>query len=294
MKIFVTGLSGFIGRHVLPLLLEKHYEVHALTRQDHKERQGVFWHQGDFFDGDFRVSLLRQIQPDSMLHLAWDVGPGYQGSEQNYEWLRARFELFRDFVIQGGQRAVFAGTCFEYDWNYERCEEDVTPLRPRTTYGVCKNALRELVEDYAKDKSVTWAWGRIFYPFGAGEHPDRFFPSLIRAALNGEPLTVRTGQQIRDFIYVRDVAEAFCCLLLEAEVCGIFNVASGIPCSRARVAEEICDITNYRKLPEIGTLASDEPDSFFADIRKLSGLGWRIRYSLREALDEMIFRGGLA
>jgi nucleoside-diphosphate-sugar epimerase len=285
-KIFATGLSGFIGRHVTPLL---RYEVHALTRQAPKEpeeRQGVFWHEGDFFDEKFRQALLRDIRPELLLHLAWDVAPGYQASERNYEWLWASFNLFRDFIRAGGRRAVFAGTCFEYDWNVERCEEDVTPLRPGTTYGVCKNALRELVENHAKSKDASWAWGRIFYPFGEGERPERFFPSLIRAALKGEPVVVNTGQQVRDFVYVKDVARAFCALL-EADVRGVFNVGSGIPCSRARAAETVCDRMGCRERLEVKTLASGEPDAFFASVRKLNGLGWRARYSLRKALEEM-------
>jgi nucleoside-diphosphate-sugar epimerase len=290
MKIFATGLSGFIGRPIAPLLNER-YEVHALTRRTPKERQGIFWHEGDLFDGKFRQALLRDVRPDLLLHLAWDVAPGYQTSERNYEWLWASFNLFREFIQAGGRRAVFAGTCFEYDWSYERCEEDATPLRPGTTYGVCKNALRELVENHARGKDAGWAWGRIFYPFGEGERPERFFPSLIRAASRKEPVTVNTGQQVRDFIYVMDAASAFC-TLLETDVCGVFNVGSGVPCSRRRVAETICDMMDCREQLEVKTLVSEEPDSFFADVRKLNDLGWRARYSLREALEEMVARGG--
>ncbi|GHV37066.1 CDP-4-dehydro-6-deoxy-D-gulose 4-reductase [Synergistales bacterium] len=288
IKILATGLSGFIGSHIAPLLNER-YEVHALTRgAAKKEGDGrVVWHEGDFLDDAFRESILREVKPGKLLHLAWDVTRGYQTSEENYEWLYASFEFFRRFAEQGGRRAVFAGTCFEYDWNNELCVEDVTPIKPQNTYGVCKNALRELVDNYAKDKDISWAWGRIFYPFGAGEQAGRFFPSLIRSALLGERVVVNTGQQSRDFIYAPDVASAFA-TLLESDADGVFNIGSGAPCKRADAAREICDITGSRKNLEIKALLSDEPDSFYASVQKLKELGWQARYSMREALDEIV------
>jgi nucleoside-diphosphate-sugar epimerase len=288
IKILATGLSGFIGRRIAPLLAEKDYEVHALTRGAKKKDDGrVVWHEGDFLDGAFRESVIREIRPEKLLHLAWDVTPGYQASEENYRWLYASFEFFRSFAAQGGRRAVFAGTCFEYDWNNELCAEDSTPLRPQNTYGLCKNVLRELVEDYAKHKGVSWAWGRIFYPFGVCEQADRFFPSLIRSALLGEPVVVNTGQQSRDFIYAPDVGSAFF-TLLESDSGGAFNIGSGIPRSRAEAAKEICDLAERPQNLEIKTLPSNEPDLFYADIQKLTRLGWRARYSMREALREII------
>ncbi|GHV47710.1 CDP-4-dehydro-6-deoxy-D-gulose 4-reductase [Synergistales bacterium] len=288
IKILATGLSGFIGSHIAPLLSER-YEVHALTRgAAKKEGDGrVVWHEGDFLDGAFRESVLRDLQPEKLLHLAWDVTPGYQASSENYKWLYASFEFFRYFAAHGGRRAVFAGTCFEYDWNSGLCAEDLTPLKPQNTYGVCKNALRELVEDYAKDKKVSWAWGRIFYPFGAGEQAGRFFPSLIHSALSGEPVVVNTGRQSRDFIYAPDAASAFL-TLLETDARGVFNIGSGAPYSRADAAKEICALAGCPQNLEIKTLPSNEPDSFYADVQKLEGLGWRARYSMREALKEIV------
>jgi nucleoside-diphosphate-sugar epimerase len=75
MKIFATGLTGFIGRHVLPLLLNRQYEVYALTRREQLSRSGVVWRQGDFLDGKFMESLLQELRPDLLLHLALDVSP---------------------------------------------------------------------------------------------------------------------------------------------------------------------------------------------------------------------------
>jgi len=287
VKIFATGLSGFIGHHILPFLLDRRYEVYALTLHEQSACDNVTWLQGNFLDKKFIASLLQEIQPSLLLHLAWDVTPGYQNSEQNYEWMWASFNLWRNFIANGGKRAVFAGTCFEYDWNHPHCQEDSTPLRPKSVYGICKNILRELVECYTINKDATWAWGRIFYPFGPGEHPERFFPSLIRATLKGKPVVVNTGQQVRDFVYAKDVANAFL-TLLEADVSGVFNVASGVPYSRAQAAEKICDILDCRQYLEVKTMASGEPDSFFADISKLNSLGWYPRYSMDEALREII------
>ena len=108
--------------------------------------------------------------------------------------------------------------------------ENSTPLKPGTPYGNCKLALqRKLAE-----MNLNWAWGRIFFLFGAHEHPGRLISSVINSLIESDSADCSHGGQIRDFMFVKDVADAFVDLL-DSEVKGAVNIASG----EARTIKEV-------------------------------------------------------
>ena len=119
MRIFLTGATGFIGRHVLAALGTEH-EIVALTT--HAYALSPFPHvsfaQGNLLRGGEAERLFERFPADTLLHLAWHVPPGaFWDSPSNMNWLAASLSLARAFVEQGGTRMVFAGSGAEYDWN---------------------------------------------------------------------------------------------------------------------------------------------------------------------------------
>ena len=79
-------------------------------------------------------------------------------------------------------------------------------------------------------RGISFAWGRIFFLHGPGEHPDRLVPSVTRALLAGEPARCTDGRQVRDFLHSSsDAAHAFAALLA-LRVEGPVNIASGRGC----------------------------------------------------------------
>src|SRR4249920_3555852 len=129
-RVLVTGASGFVGRHCLPLLLDQGYEVHGLCRDPGRfPISDVVWHRVDLLHPGCAGELLRHLQPQYLLHLAWYAVPGkFWEARENLEWLRASLELLSAFTNNGGARLVVAGSCAEYDWNAVECQEDLTPL----------------------------------------------------------------------------------------------------------------------------------------------------------------------
>src|SRR5262249_55433975 len=128
------------------------------------------------------------------------------------------------FVAHGGQRAVFAGSCAEYDWSFPQLQEADTPLQPRTIYGAAKNALREAIDATGADVSTVWA--RVFFLYGPHEPPGRLVSEIATGLLRGQRTATTDGRQQRDFLHVADVAEALV-RLLDGSVTGAVNVASG-------------------------------------------------------------------
>lgn len=294
-KILVTGGSGFIGRHVLPILLEQGYEVHVISTQIRKENQAidpkVIWHHASLFEMDRTEAIVSQVMPTHLIHFAWYTEPvKYWTSDHNIEWVTASLSLLQSIVKHGAKRIVIAGSCAEYNWDYGFCSENFTPLQPKTLYGVCKNAFRSIFESFIEQHRVSAAWGTIFFLYGPHEHPSRFVSSIIRSILQSKPAKCSHGKQIRDFMHVEDVASAFVSLL-ESDAQGVVNIGTGIPIAMKTVAEKIAILLGREDLLKTGELnpTHREPPLIVADNRRLtSETDWIPQYTIDSGLRQTI------
>ncbi len=290
-RVLVTGAGGFIGTPTTAALIRRGAEVHAISRRPRPSNDGVVWHRGNLLAASEVRAIVDRLAPTHLLHLAWDVSPGYWSSGANVRWLEASLELLGDFAAAGGRRAVLAGTCAEYDWARSgRREELGSAVAPQTLYGVCKNALREVSEAWAPELGVQIAWGRIFFPYGPGEPASRLIPSIARAVLHGREAACSSGAQIRDFIHVQDVGEAFA-RLVDADLTGPVNIASGIGVSVADVARMVGAAAGDAGLVRLGGLPDrqGEPTELTADVRRLrEELGLVPRFTLSAGLADAV------
>lgn len=291
-RVLLTGATGFIGRHCLPMLLERGYEVHAVSSKPHKEQSsGIYWHQIDLLHAGQVGELVSKVTPTHLLHLAWYTVPGeYWNSLENVRWVQASLGLLHSFAEHGGQRVVMAGTCAEYDWKYGYCSEEVTPLLPATLYGTCKHSLQTMLDAFSRQVGLRSAWGRIFFLYGPGEHPDRLVSSVVLSLLQGKQARCSHGNQIRDFLYVQDVADAFIALL-ESDVVGPVNIGSGCPLALKIIIYKIADKIGCRDLVRLGEalISENDPPLLLADVRRLSSeVGWRKKYGLDVGLERTI------
>lgn len=291
-RILLTGATGFIGRNCVPLLLAKGYEIHAVSSKSYRgDWSDVHWHQADLMDSRQVLELLTQVQPSHLLHFAWYTVPGkYWNSTENFRWIQASLTLLEAFSKNGGKRIVMAGTCAEYDWKYGYLSEKTTPLLPDTIYGKCKHSLQVMLDAFCKQTGISSAWGRIFFPYGQYEHQDKLIPSVIRSLIQGRPASCSHGNQIRDYLYVEDVANAFIALL-ESEVQGPVNIASGYPVSLKEIVYKIADKLNRKDLVRLGAVpaSANEPRLIVADVGRLfDEIGWRPKYTLDTGLESAI------
>jgi len=291
-KVLVTGATGFIGRNCLPLLIKNGYEVHAISfRNDQVQNKNVFWYNADLLSKKESEDIISRVRPTHLLHLAWYTEhKKYWAALENNIWVDVSFSLVEAFRENGGKRALIAGTCAEYDWNYGVCSEDSTPLAPASLYGTCRDKLRQKIEKYSKESSLSFAWARIFFVYGPGEHPSRLVSSVIASLLQGKKIACSEGSQKRDFLFVEDVAAAFFSIL-ESNFCGAVNIGSGAAVAVKDVINTISrkigrdDLIEFSKLP----LPQNEPALLIADTRKLEEeIGWHAKYDLNSGMDKTI------
>jgi nucleoside-diphosphate-sugar epimerase len=186
---------------------------------------------------------------------------------------------------------VTAGTCAEYSWDEGDgiCREDETPLRPASLYGVSKDALRRMQQSMARTLGFSAAWGRVFFPYGVGEPAGRLVPSVIDSLLEGKPAQCSHGRQVRDFIYVDDVARAFA-VLLDSGYEGAVNIGTGEAVTIAEVAQAAALAAGRPELLELGARPArgGEPDVLLAHTAKLRCLGFTARWSLAAGMAETV------
>lgn len=288
-RVLVTGISGFVGRAVVRPLLDRGFEVHGVSRTAaESERDGpVTVHRIDLREIGGAERAIEAARPSHLIHLAWvPADRRMQSAADNMGWVRASLELFEAFAAAGGQRAVFGGTCAEYDWDHERLIEDETPSRPRTAYGACKNALREIVQATGPALGVTSAWARLFFLYGPYEPLGRLVSDVCAALTADRPVDLTSGLQERDYLHVEDAGEALAALLA-GDLAGTVNIASGTCVPIRTIAARLAAGTGREHLLRFGgrPTSMDDPPRLVGDVGRLTKeLGFVPRYGLDEGL----------
>lgn len=238
MKIFLTGGTGFIGSHFINDGIAEGLSIKALRRSEFsipkiKLIKEPEWIDISFFD----VKEEDFIGVEAVVHLAaHSANVPYDTLENCIKYnVNEPLELFRKAYSAGVRRFIVAGTCFEYGTAGERYHfiPVDAPLEPTNSYATSKAMASLAFRQFAAESKVNLSIHRIFQVFGEGELPSRLWPSLKRAAELGEDFPMTKGEQIRDFIDVKDVSMYFVKICLEGSNGNknfeIFNVGSGNP-----------------------------------------------------------------
>jgi len=287
-RVLVTGATGFLGRHVTPLLAAAGFDVHGVTSRGVGPQADCTWHKANLLDGSEREALVSAVKAEALLHLAWHAKPpAYWTAPENMQWVAASLDLFRLFDDNGGRRMVGAGSCAEYDWRQGYCSEAATPLLPSTLYGTAKAACGAVLNAYSTETGLSAAWGRLFFLFGPHDAPSRLVPSLVRSLAAGEPARCASGNHLRDFLHVADAAAALVALL-QSPVTGAVNIGSGVPLRVGDIARRIADRIGRPDLLSIED-GPPEPSLVCANVGRLRDeVGWRTPTDVFNRLDESI------
>lgn len=263
-KVIITGSSGFIGKHTLPFLTERGYEVYPLRL--------------DLIDQRSSLEQIKKIKPDSLLHLAWETTPNFfWHAPSNLDWLKSSLDLIENFAICGGKRVVIAGSCAEYTTS-------------KTIYGACKESLRITSTAFLKKQEVSFAWGHIFSPYGPYEKEQRLIPTLIKSHFLNTPFTCLSQNHVRDFMFIEDVAEAFV-TLLESSVEGRVDIGSGEGIRLGELVKKIASkMGNSTSLKLSSAPASpDNPAELVANTQRLiHEVGFTPKHSFETGIDKTI------
>ena len=266
-KVIVTGINGFIGQYIVEPLKDLGFEVYGIGTKYIKNAEFNYI-KIDINNANKLRKIFNEIKAQYLIHLAWDTNKGYLESDDNFDLVASSINMLKYFRENGGKKALFTGTCFEYKFkDFPIKEED--ELEPNTIYAKCKNYLREISELYCQKYNMEFCWGRIFYTYGANEHPNRLFPYIINSLNNGKKVSINHSQLKRDYIFAGDIAKAIT-LIMNSNINGAVNLCSGKAITLENIALTIAEKLNKLELLDLKKLETKEPDIIAGDNSKLT------------------------
>ncbi len=282
--VLVTGATSFVGLHVL-------------ERARAQELEAVAAH-GDLRDPAVVRELVADTRPAAVLHLASARSRTSDVWEVAADDLRMAGNVLAAVAGRAPEAPVlFAGSAAQYGRGADRPLPETAPLAPVGAYGAVKSLLEAACTSPVLRGGVRVIWARSFNHVGPGQGLDAPVPSWakqVAEAEQGGSAVLRTGRLdvVRDFLDVRDVADAYLALVASPAE-GAVNVCSGLGVRLGDVAETLRSLSGHAVAIEQDPSLDREidPPHVVGDPGRLRELtGWQPRFelerSLRDVLDE--------
>jgi nucleoside-diphosphate-sugar epimerase len=249
-KIFVTGATGFIGRHLVHRLIAEGYSVGAVVRSASESQKtsridGVTYFHGDIRNYEELKTAFSAFEPDVVIHLVTYYAVMHQADEIGVMIdtnVKGTINLL-EAAKESGTVKIFINTSSTqvYEQKKQRIkEEDV--IKPQSLYAVTKLYAEEACSYYADAFHLPCVTLRLFPPYGPGDHERRLIPYVIGSILKNTPPNLTTGKQEWDFVYIDDIVNAYMTVLKSSpfkEDHAIFNIGTGEAVFIRSVVEKI-------------------------------------------------------
>lgn len=286
--VIVTGAGGLIGGPTVAALSASGFRVTAFSRSGPvnaaHETIAV-----DLLDPAARVAAFGALGATHLVHLAWHGGTADRlTAPDNHIWAAATQQLAADFAAAGGRRAVFAGSCAEYDWSSPILHES-TLLAPGTAYGKAKADAGQWLVAHGPELGLSLAWARIFFCYGPNEPKGRLLGDLLSGLLGGTPVECTDGLQERDFLHTSDIGRALASILT-SDLEGPVNVASGRATPVRDLIGMTAELAGRPDLVRLGARPRPEgdPPRLVADVSRLASTGFRPALDLAAGLADIV------
>lgn len=304
-KIFITGAEGFVGQHIINLLKPNYFIIGLSRNTTIPSENNVDYVLGDILDTHKIQDLLEKYQPDVILHLAgiaktWNNDPkdvfniNLFGTLNIYEAiLKVKQEHNFDPKI------IFISSAEAYGQTSDSKNIDENSLLcPINQYGSSKTAADRLSYQYSQSEHLKITILRPFPHIGPGQRQGFFVPDMASQIVDIEKdpqkheLLVGNLQAVRDYLDVRDVAEAYKLVIENDFAPGeVFNICSGIGVKIEDLLNQLLSLTSkeiYTK-EDPARLRSIDLPTFVGNNKKFTKkTGWKPQYTLDQTLQDIM------
>jgi nucleoside-diphosphate-sugar epimerase len=250
-RTLVTGAAGFTGRYLGEVLSQRGHELHGLVHEHGGAPLAHYahLHEGDLTDAEAVRSMVKQVEPEHVVHLAAIAFVAHADVEQMY---RANILGTRHLLeaLSGLARkpksVLLASSANVYGNAREGILDETIPPAPANDYGVTKAAMEYVAAIYAAALPITVV--RPFNYTGRGQGTQFIIPKIVdHVRRRAQVIELGNLDVARDFSDVRTVVDAYARLLEEPRAIGeTFNVCSGRAVSLQQILDLATDISGHR------------------------------------------------
>ena len=298
MRVLVTGGAGFIGSHVVRVLLAAGHRVTVLDNLS-TGRRGLIPADAVFVRGDLKQEgrLVEWLAGhEVVVHLAalvpvpLSVQRPVEFAENNVVNTVRLLEAIRRAGVRG---IVFSSSATVYGEPRRLPLREDGPMGTQSNpYGASKVAAEAFIAAYSQLYGLDATILRYFNPYGPNElcEPEtHVIPNIVRAALQRTPIPVYwQGEQVRDFIYAEDLAWAHA-TVLGLKGLNYFNVGSELGTKVKEILQIVTDIVGYPLLIDDRGERAGDLSAYYATAEKLRrATGWQATVGLEEGLSRTV------
>lgn len=296
MKIAVTGGSGFIGSHVVDVLMESGHEVLIYDLAGPVYGQKCSYVQGDVNDEEKLTGSTRGF--DAIYHMAAEANVNIFYEKpviSNYNTSNSTISVLECARKNKIGRVLLSSTEWIYgsntgDENTQITEETGNAQNPDHLYTSSKIAAELFCKNYRTLYGVNYTIMRYGIPFGERARPATVTPIFINKILTGGEITIHgDGSQTRQFIYVRDLAEGnAACLKPEGEN-QVFNINGREVISITDIVKTLEDIIGKKaNVKFIEDRKGNYKGRFISSEKAERLLGWKPKLTYRQAMEKYV------
>ncbi len=294
-NILITGATGFIGSNLVHQLVKSKDKISIFThkKSNMKHIKNIISkldiHEVDFCEYAMIQEKIKKIKPDIVYHLATYGVLSHQTEFDKIIQTNiiGTLNLFNALSEYGCvNKVVNLGSSFEYEPKSTKIK-NTDETNPQTVYGLSKVGQTNIAKYFYEQKDLPVITLRIFNAYGPFENKNRLIPSFMFSALNHKKIYINNPNNIRDFIFVKDVVESLVRASKIKKSGEILNIGTSKGYSVREIVKKLSNITKYHNIIFCESTSHEYAGKIVADITKSkSVLKWEPKYSIDEGLRE--------